>query len=98
MSHKLTPEARKQAVDSLQGWIDDPDADAISKSLQFSDFKEAFAFMTQVALEAERLHHHPDWCNVYNRVEIILTTHDVEGLSERDIELARYIDRIAQQH
>ena len=98
MSHKLTPEARTQALSNLQSWEHDTEEDAISKTLQFSDFKEAFAFMTQVALEAEKINHHPDWSNAYNQVHVVLTTHDVEGLSERDIELARYIDRIAQQH
>ena len=98
MSHKLTPEAHTQALSSLEGWEHDAEDDAISKSLQFADFKEAFAFMTQVAMEAEKIGHHPDWCNAYNQVHVVLTTHDVEGLSERDIELARYIDRIAQQH
>ena len=65
----------------------------IDREFRFADFVQAFGFMTQVALLAEKLDHHPEWCNVYGRVAITLTTHDVEGLSTNDIELARLIDR-----
>ena len=68
-------------------------ASSITRDFRFADFTQAFAFMTQVALFAERLDHHPEWSNVYSRVSIRLTTHDAGGLSARDIELARLIDR-----
>ena len=66
--------------------------DAISREFKFLDFKKAFAFMTAIALKAEEIGHHPEWCNVYNKVVITLTTHDVNGLSEKDITLGEFID------
>ena len=66
--------------------------EAITKEFEFSDFKSAFSFMTTVALTAEELGHHPEWFNVYNKVSITLTTHDVKGMSEKDIKLGKYID------
>ena len=66
--------------------------EAITKEFEFSDFKSAFSFMTKVALKAEELCHHPEWFNVYNKVSITLTTHDVKGMSEKDIKLGKYID------
>lgn len=68
----------------------------IQRDFLFEDFVQAFGFMTQLALAAERLNHHPEWTNVYNRVSITLTTHDVQGLSTRDIELAQIADRLAK--
>ena len=68
------------------------DRDAITKEFKFKDFKSAFAFMTLVALKAEEIGHHPEWFNVYNKVKITLTTHDVSGLSEKDIILGNFID------
>jgi 4a-hydroxytetrahydrobiopterin dehydratase len=70
-------------------------AGKLHKSFEFVDFVQAFGFMTQAALVAERMNHHPEWFNVYNRVRIDLTTHDVKGLSERDFELARAMNAIA---
>ena len=72
-----------------------PAGDAIAKAFKFADFNEAFGFMSRVALKADQMDHHPEWSNVYNNVEITLTTHDAGGVSVRDIELARFIDRIA---
>lgn len=69
--------------------------DGIRRTFTFADFVEAFSFMTGVALLAEKADHHPEWSNVWNRVEILLTTHDADGLSQRDIDLARAIDRLA---
>lgn len=68
---------------------------AVERSLKFADFNAAFGFMTRVALEAEKADHHPEWSNVYNRVEILLTTHDADGVTERDVAMARFIDRAA---
>ena len=95
MSEKLTGEARRTALRELHGWSEAPDRDAILKTFHFADFAEAFAFMTHVAILAEKQGHHPDWFNSYNRVEVILTSHDVDGLTKRDVTLARAIDEIA---
>ncbi len=92
MVERLTGDARSQALDSLAGWAEAADRDAIQKSFAFDDFNQAFGFMSRVALAAERMDHHPEWFNVYNRVDITLATHDVGGLSERDIRLAQAID------
>ena len=77
------------------GWTHDGDRDAISKSFKFKNFVEAFGFMTRAALHAEKLNHHPEWSNVYNRVEVTLTTHDTGGLSELDGALAKRMDALA---
>ena len=90
----LSETERADALDGLPGWDYDEGRDAIRRSIVFTDFAEAFGFMTQVALIAEKADHHPEWTNVWNRVEILLTTHDAGGLSERDIELAQAIDAI----
>lgn len=88
----LSDAERGDALSRLPGWQYDPDARGIRRKFAFTDFAEAFAFMTRVAIIAEKADHHPEWFNVYNRVEILLTTHDVNGLSERDINLARQIN------
>ena len=88
----LDPEAARALVATLHGWRHDESRGAIARVFMFADFAAAFAFMTQLALIAEKSNHHPEWCNVYNRVEITLTTHDVGGLSQRDIDLARGAD------
>jgi 4a-hydroxytetrahydrobiopterin dehydratase len=95
VSDKLTGEARRTALRELHGWSEVEDRDAIRKTYHFADFAEAFAFMTRVGLLAEKLGHHPDWFNSYNRVEVILTSHDVDGLTKRDTALAHAIDEIA---
>ena len=92
---RLEGAARAAALQSLSGWRDAGAKDGIIKSFRFADFNTAFAFMTRVALMAEKLDHHPEWFNVYNRVEITLTTHDAGGLSERDIALATFIEEAA---
>ncbi len=96
MSEKLSGDARAEALGGLDGWREVDGRDAIVKSLVFADFNAAFGFMTRVAMLAERMDHHPEWSNVYNRVEVTLTTHDVGGLAELDIRMARAIDDYAR--
>ena len=98
MGDRLTDQARAEALATLPGWAMVEGREAIRRSFRFKDFNTAFGFMTRVALKAERMDHHPEWANVYNRVDITLSSHDVDGLSERDIRLARFIDRIARDH
>jgi len=95
MVDTLKGEARAKALGGLDGWQEVDGRDAITKTLKFKDFNAAFGFMTRVALEAEKADHHPEWFNVYNTVEITLSTHDAGGLSDKDIALAKVIDRIA---
>jgi 4a-hydroxytetrahydrobiopterin dehydratase len=94
MIEALSEAERAEALDGLPDWDYDEGRDAISRSIVFTDFAEAFGFMAQVAVIAERMNHHPEWINVWNRVEVLLTTHDAGGLSSRDIELAEAIDAI----
>lgn len=94
MVDQLSETERADALDALPDWDYIDSRDAITRSIVFTDFAEAFGFMTQVALIAEKAEHHPEWTNIWNRVEITLTTHDAGGLSERDIELAEAIDAI----
>ena len=95
MVEKLSVEARREALAELSGWGEVEGRDAIEKSFKFKSFNEAWAFMSRVALAAEKLNHHPEWFNVYNRVDILLSTHDCGGLSELDIKLAKRIDAFA---
>jgi 4a-hydroxytetrahydrobiopterin dehydratase len=92
MIEKLSPAARAEALAELAGWQPVDGRDAIEKSFKFKSFNQAWGFMSRIALAAEVLNHHPEWCNVYNRVDIVLTTHDCNGLSERDLKLARKIE------
>ena len=94
MIEALSEAERAEALDGLPDWDHDEGREAITRSIVFTDFAEAFGFMAQVALIAERMNHHPEWTNVWNRVEVLLTTHDAGGLSSRDIELAEAIDAI----
>ena len=91
---KIPPGERETCIASLDGWSFDVEREGIRKSYRFADFVEAFGFMTRVALLSERADHHPEWANVYNRVDILLTTHDASGVSMRDIDLARSIDQM----
>ena len=95
MVERLAGTARKAALKELHGWSEVEDRDAIRKTYHFGSFVEAWGFMSQAALLAEKMNHHPEWFNVYNRVEVILTTHDAGGLSELDLRLAHAIDEIA---
>jgi 4a-hydroxytetrahydrobiopterin dehydratase len=92
---RLEGNARRQKLAGLKGWKEEASRDAISKEFRFADFNQAFAFMTQIALKAERMDHHPEWSNVYNRVSVLLATHECGGVSERDIEMARFIDTLS---
>ena len=83
------------AAAQLHGWSATPGRDAIAKSYAFADFKTAVAFMTRVALKAEQMDHHPEWFNVYNRVDVTLATHDADGVTALDVALARYCDEAA---
>ncbi|MSP75488.1 MAG: 4a-hydroxytetrahydrobiopterin dehydratase [Rhodospirillaceae bacterium] len=95
MTAKLAGKTRSDALAALKEWKEVPGRDAIQRSLKFTDFNQAWGFMTKVALAAEKADHHPEWSNVYNKVEIVLSTHDAGGLSEKDVALARFIDSIA---
>ena len=95
MVEKLTPEARREALATLDGWAEVDGRDAIAKGFQFADFSAAFGWMTRVALAAEQMNHHPEWFNVWNKVEVTLATHDAGGVTERDIKLAKVMDKFA---
>lgn len=95
MIEALSEAERIDALDGLPDWDHDDGRDAITRRFVFADFSEAFAFMTRVALLAERADHHPEWSNVWNRVDVTLTTHDAGGLSSRDIAMAQAIDAVA---
>ena len=95
MTAKLAGKARTQALATTKGWKKVRGRDAIQKSFKFADFNEAWGFMTRVAMAAEKADHHPEWSNVYNKVEIVLSTHDAGGLSLKDVALAKVIDSVA---
>jgi 4a-hydroxytetrahydrobiopterin dehydratase len=87
------PIGAKAACERLDGWqVHAGPRDAIEKTFLFDDFKSAFAFMTACALAAEQADHHPEWFNVYNKVQVILTTHDADGVTQRDVDLASFMD------
>lgn len=90
---KLSKEAAAEALDGLDGWALATDGGSIRRSFGFRNFSEAFAFMTRVALAAEKMDHHPDWSNVYKTVDVTLSTHDAGGLTPLDFELARKMNR-----
>jgi 4a-hydroxytetrahydrobiopterin dehydratase len=87
----------KEAVGKLTGWKAVDGRDAITRQFKFADFNAAFGFMTRVALKADKMDHHPEWSNVYNKVEVVLTTHDADGVTDKDIELAMFMDEAAGQ-
>ena len=92
---RIGADAALSGLNGLRGWAATPGRDAISKSFRFADFNAAFGFMSRVAMRAEQLDHHPEWFNVYNRVEVVLTTHDAGGVTARDVTLARFMDDAA---
>jgi 4a-hydroxytetrahydrobiopterin dehydratase len=95
MVEKLTGSARRAALARLHGWSEVKGRDAISRTFTFPDFNAAFGFMTRAALVAEKLDHHPEWFNVYDKVEVTLATHDAGGVTERDVTLAEAMNRLA---
>jgi 4a-hydroxytetrahydrobiopterin dehydratase len=95
MIAKIPAEARAAALARIPAWTMADGRDAIQRTFKFADFSAAFGFMARCALAAEKLDHHPEWYNVYNRVDVVLSTHDAGGLTERDIKLAEAMDRIA---
>ena len=95
MPQKLDDAARKSLPARLPGWLPAEGRDAIHKTFKFEDFSEAFGFMTRAALVAEKMDHHPEWTNVWNRVDVTLATHSAGGLTELDVKLAEAMDRIA---
>ena len=98
MTERISDADKTDALSMLAqtGWAHDAERDAISKTFQFRNFVEAFGFMTRTAIWAEKFRHHPEWFNVYNRVDVVLTTHDVGGLSELDIKLAKKMDQLGE--
>ena len=96
MVQKLDATARRDALAKLSQWKEVAGRDAIQRSFSFTDFNAAFAFMTRAALMAEKMDHHPEWFNVYNRVDVTLSTHDAGGVTERDVKLAAFMDQAAQ--
>ncbi len=97
MAEKLSGADRDNAIQTMlnAGWAHDPERDALFKDFRFANFVSAWGFMSQVAIRAEKMNHHPEWFNVYNRVEVTLTTHDAGGLTELDVKLAQIMDKIA---
>lgn len=92
---KLDPIARAEGLRDLPEWREAEGRDAIARAFRFKDFNEAFAFMTRVALLAEKMDHHPEWFNVYSRVEVTLTTHGAGGVTQKDIAMAKAMDAYA---
>ena len=96
MANKLSGENRAAALADLPQWNEVDGRDAIQRAFIFNNFVEAFGFMTQAAIHAEKLNHHPEWSNVYKTVEVTLTTHDCDGLSDLDVKLAKIMDNLAK--
>lgn len=94
MIAKISAEERAAALSDLPGWREERGGDALCKDFKFRDFSEAFGFMTRAALCAEQMNHHPEWFNVYNRVEVTLTTHDAGGVTARDIKMAQFMESL----
>jgi 4a-hydroxytetrahydrobiopterin dehydratase len=94
MTILLTDSDLESALGELPQWQRSQDKPALTRVFRFKNFNEAFGFMSRVALYAEKLNHHPEWSNVYNRVNVVLTTHDAGGISELDLKMARFMDRI----
>ena len=97
MSKKLTDSEKSAALEEVSTWSLTENGDGIRNTFVFDDFNQAWGVLSRIALVAEKQNHHPEWSNVYNRVRITLSSHDVQGLTDRDIRLAKEIDRIVQE-
>jgi 4a-hydroxytetrahydrobiopterin dehydratase len=95
MTERLQGAARIKALGELEGWSDVPGRDAITKTYRYKNFRQAFGFMAQAALIAEKMDHHPEWSNVYGRVDVVLTTHSAQGVTTLDVSLAKKMDEIS---
>lgn len=95
MAELLSDDERREALAALKGWQETEDRNAITKSFTFKSFNEAFGVMSRTALLAEKMDHHPEWFNVYNTLEVTLSTHDAGGVTDKDIRMAKAIDRYA---
>ena len=95
MADKLSPHDRAAALSDLPDWRDVAGRDAITRTFQFASFNAAWGFMSRVALRAEQMNHHPEWFNVYNRVEVTLATHDAGGVTDLDVKLAKFMNAAA---
>lgn len=93
---KLSDHDRAAAIATLNDWTEVKDRDAIKKTFKFKDFNQAFGFMSRAALLAEKMDHHPEWFNVYNKVDVTLTTHDAGGVTDTDVEMAEMMERYAE--
>ncbi len=93
MAEKLQGPDREKALADLTGWTEVDGRDAISKTFVFSNFNEAFGWMSRVAMQAEKLDHHPEWSNVYKTVDVTLATHDAGGVTDLDVKLARFMNK-----
>jgi 4a-hydroxytetrahydrobiopterin dehydratase len=98
MAKPLPTEPHAAALDALPEWTHLQERHALARRFLFKDFAQAFAFMTQAALLAEKMDHHPEWANVYNRVDVVLTTHDAHGVTDKDFKMARAMDDIARHY
>jgi 4a-hydroxytetrahydrobiopterin dehydratase len=97
-NEKLVGGSRVSALARLAGWKESTDRDALHKVFEFKNFSEAWGFMSRCALIAEKSDHHPEWTNVYNKVDVVLTSHDAGGVTWKDVELARHFDHIADKY
>lgn len=97
MVDKLAPEEISEKLSELEGWEAEGGNESISKSFKFKNFSEAWGFMSRVALLAEKMNHHPEWFNVYNQVDVTMTTHDADGVTDNDLKMAEKMNRFAAQ-
>ena len=96
MAQKLDEVAKMEALSELEGWEQVDGRDAINRNFVFANFNAAFAFMTRVAMLAEKMDHHPEWANVYKHVDVVLTTHSADGVTELDVKMAKAMNRFAE--